>query len=94
VQRVITNDELRPILGRSPDKRNACELAAWDVDGSEVLELPKVENVAPSPAETRPDAPQAKRKPAPMPANDIEDEQPTSIYERQAMVYREVWGQP
>jgi len=94
VQRVITNDDLRPILGRSPDKRNACELAVWDVDGSEMLELPKAESVAPSPVETRPDAPQAKRKPAPMPANDIEDEQPANIYERQAQVYREMWGQP
>lgn len=93
VQRVITNDELRPILGRSPDKRNACELAAWDIDGSETLELPKVETIAPSPVETRPDAPQAKRKPAPVPANDIEDEQPANIYERQVMVYREMWGQ-
>ena len=56
-----------------------------------MLELPKVDAAAPSPVETRPDAPQAKRKPAPMPANDI-DEQPANIYERQAMVYRECGG--
>jgi hypothetical protein len=64
VQRVITNDELRPILGRSPDKRNACELAVWDVDGSEVVEAPAMPDATP----TRPDAPQAKRA---EPANDV-----------------------
>lgn len=36
VQRVIDNDELRPILGRSPDKRNACELVTWSVVADEV----------------------------------------------------------
>lgn len=57
VQRVITNDELRPILGRSPDKRNACELAAWDVDGSET--------VSPEPTATESPAPNR------IPANDL-----------------------
>jgi hypothetical protein len=35
VSRVIDNDEVRKILGRSPDKRNACELATWNVDPGE-----------------------------------------------------------
>jgi hypothetical protein len=36
VLRVIDNDALRKRIGRSPDKRNASELAFLDVDGSEV----------------------------------------------------------
>lgn len=40
VLRVITNDELRLIIGRSPNKRNACELAVHDVDGEEQAEEP------------------------------------------------------
>lgn len=39
VLRVIDNDELRKRLGRSPDKRNACELAFLDVDGTEAAEM-------------------------------------------------------
>jgi hypothetical protein len=40
VSQVITNDEMRKptLLGRSPDKRNACELAVWDIDGSAAAE--------------------------------------------------------
>lgn len=75
VQRVITNDELRPILGRSPDKRNACELAVWDVDGSEVHEVPTPQEAAPAHS----DAPQSTRQPIATPqvarvaANDFAD---------------------
>jgi hypothetical protein len=29
-RRVISNDELKKILKRSPDRRNACELAVWE----------------------------------------------------------------
>ncbi len=91
VQRVITNDELRPILGRSPDKRNACELAAWDVDGSEVHEAPPPEE-APAAAPTRPNAPQAKSH---EPANDIitEDFDGMGMSERLDMFTRIAWGQ-
>lgn len=35
VSRVITNEEVKAILGRSPNHRNACELAVWAVDLSE-----------------------------------------------------------
>ena len=35
VLRVVDNDTLRKTLGRSPNKRNACELAVLDVDGDE-----------------------------------------------------------
>lgn len=38
VLRVIDNDALRKLIGRSPDKRNACELAFLDVDGTEAAE--------------------------------------------------------
>ncbi len=31
VQRVISNDEVRALIGRSPNHRNACELAVWPV---------------------------------------------------------------
>ncbi|WP_437623376.1 hypothetical protein [Sorangium sp. So ce1151] len=30
-KRVLSNDALKKILGRSPDRRNACELAVWEV---------------------------------------------------------------
>lgn len=72
VTQVITNDALRPILGRSPDKRNACELAAWDVEGTDIQESP-----APSETETNPGTPQAilaeskKAKRHETPANDF-----------------------
>ena len=67
VQKVITNDDLRKVLGngQSPDERNACELAVWDVDGSEVEE-----NSAPEPTETRHAQPLAK---AALQANDVFD---------------------
>lgn len=54
VQRVVENDALRKILGRSPNKRNACELAVWAVDlGEDSADepLPKKDelNLAPKP---------------------------------------------
>lgn len=36
VARVITNDEVERILHRHPDKRNACELAVWPVEVSDM----------------------------------------------------------
>ena len=33
-RRVISNDELKKILKRSPDRRNACELAVWEPTGA------------------------------------------------------------
>ncbi|WP_437647848.1 hypothetical protein [Sorangium sp. So ce362] len=30
-RRVISNEALKKVLGRSPDRRNACELSAWEV---------------------------------------------------------------
>jgi hypothetical protein len=79
VQRVITNDELRHPnkLGRSPDKRNACEFAVLDVDGTETTTLPPD-------AETNPGTPQAKRA---QPANDVEDMPTLSHYDRYAAAY-------
>lgn len=52
VQRVIDNDDIRKILGRSPDKRNACELAVWDVVDSEAQAAPSepVDRIALPPA--------------------------------------------
>jgi hypothetical protein len=92
VQRVIDNDDVRKILGRSPDRRNACELAVWDVDGSEVQAQPET----PQPVTVSPPAavaPAAPRKPQPRPANDTaENDAMPNIYERQAMVYGEMWG--
>lgn len=66
VARVIDNDEIRKILGRSPDKRNACELAVADVDGGEA---PVVE--AEASAEESP-APRRSRRAA-RPAQDDDD---------------------
>lgn len=43
VEHVIENDEVREILGRSPDKRNACELAVWDVSGQDPAAEPDEE---------------------------------------------------
>jgi hypothetical protein len=93
VQRVISNDELRKPdkLGRSPDKRNACELAVWDVDGSE-----KTENAPPEPKATLPDSPQAKTAPAPAkkrskPAND--DFEPIDAYGGADSMLSALWGQ-
>lgn len=40
VQQVISNGEVRKMLGRSPDKRNACELAVWKIDGSAANDVP------------------------------------------------------
>ncbi len=33
-RRVVSNDELKKILKRSPDRRNACELAVWEPSGA------------------------------------------------------------
>jgi hypothetical protein len=35
VMRVIDNDDVRRVIGRSPDKRNACELAVWDASAED-----------------------------------------------------------
>lgn len=46
-RRVISNDVLRKALGRSPDRRNACELAVWDVRALDAYEdAPALANVA------------------------------------------------
>lgn len=57
VSQVILNEEVAKLIDRSPDKRNACELAVWDVDGSE----PTLAAPMNSDPDTRPDSPQAKR---------------------------------
>ena len=90
VYRVISNDELRPHLdGDSPDERNACELAVWDVDGSEA------QDETPPPAETRPDSPQAKAatpaKKRSKPAND--DFEPIDAYGGADSMLSALWGQ-
>jgi hypothetical protein len=90
VLRVLTNDELRRFLdGESPDERNACELATWDVDGSEAHEAPPPETPAAAP--TRPDAPQAKRL---APANDVhESMDDLDMSDRLDAFTRMSWGQ-
>lgn len=75
VQRVITNDELRPIIGRSPDRRNACELAVLDVDGSEPL---------PQTAST---TGKTIAEPAPPPSNDVDEPVAVSHYDRYAAAF-------
>lgn len=50
--RVISNDELKAILGRSPDRRNACELAAWPVT-AEDRAAAKLLSASPAPAGPR-----------------------------------------
>jgi len=40
VHEVISNDDMRRVLGRSPNKRDACMLAALDLDGGEQLAQP------------------------------------------------------
>lgn len=94
VLRVIDNDELRPILGRSPNKRNACELAALDVDGED-----SQEDAAPPPAYTAPEqagqAPALAPAPAPRrPSPAVEaEEAPRSPFGYQDDLYRSMWGQ-
>jgi hypothetical protein len=96
VQRVIDNDELRKQLQRSPDKRNACELAVWDVDGTEEhthAETPSAPSpLAPEAATVVTSSATSKPKPRHRPANDTENDPMPNIYERQAMVYGEMWG--
>jgi hypothetical protein len=100
VQRVIDNDDIRKMLGHSPDERNACELAVLNTDGSETqaqTETPAASTEpypqASSPAANIPQAPVAspKRRRS-QPANDTENDAMPNIYERQAMVYGEMWG--
>ncbi len=83
VQRVIDNDEVQKILGRSPDKRNACELAVWDVDGSEA-ETAQTAGFGDTTAPT----------PRAIPREDFEVdlEEPTNIYERHAQASASLWG--
>jgi phage terminase large subunit len=38
-KKVITNEAIKKILGRSPDRRNACELAVWPARAAEVVEV-------------------------------------------------------
>jgi hypothetical protein len=96
VLKVIENDALRPRIGRSPDKRNACELAFLDVDGSEVaandVEQPAAKTEQAPVAEREAVAADRKKTPrAPSPpADDIEEV--GSIYDRQAQVYAALWG--
>lgn len=52
VQQVISNDEVRKMLGRSPDKRDACALAVWKVDTGATEEIP-------APPPSLPEAPTA-----------------------------------
>lgn len=78
VQRVITNDELRAVLGRSPDKRNACEFAVWDVDGSEVAPTT-------TPNEAEPGATVSPL--VAVAANDVDEPIVMSHYDRYAAAY-------
>jgi hypothetical protein len=86
-----TNDELRPQLGgNSPDELNACQLAAYDVDGSEARES------APPASEARPVAEAAAASPAvrPAPANDVhESMDDLDMSDRLDAFTRMSWGQ-
>jgi hypothetical protein len=87
VLRVVTNDELRPHLdGESPDERNACELAAWDVDGTETTTLPPD-------AETNPGTPQAKRAAPANNTNQYDEFEGVDMADRLDMFMRHTWGQ-
>jgi hypothetical protein len=68
VSRVIDNDEVKKILGRSPDKRNACELATWNVDPGEAVAAEAGREDEPPPLA----ASKAARRPA-RPALDEDD---------------------
>jgi hypothetical protein len=96
VLRVIDNDDLRKRLGRSPDKRNAAELAFLDVDGSEgETEAPPAPAVAQELVhrDVKPEnvvAAPRQRAVRALPEDDI---QPVgTVYDRQAAVYRDMWG--
>ncbi len=41
VMRVVSNDELREQIGRSPDQRDACQLAVWPVTAEDLEALQK-----------------------------------------------------
>lgn len=100
VQRVITNDELRHRnrLGRSPDKRNACELAVWSVDGvneteadarPEVTEEEVLAALIVDKGESRPEIGAAV---VPARQEPCEHASTLSVHERLAAVYRTQWG--
>lgn len=79
--RVIDNDTMRTRIGRSPDKRNACELAFLDVDGSEAEQAvesddPSVESAAAALASTRAGRP-ARPRPASRHLDDDDGPLPT-----------------
>jgi hypothetical protein len=78
VMRVISNDELRALIGRSPNHRNACELAVWPVRAEdENAELPDAELLP------------AKRK-----AKRADEEAPRQDYYGDADAgMRAVWGE-
>lgn len=93
VLRVIDNDDLRKRIGRSPDKRNAAELAFLDVDGTEGASAAPVEAKPAGAASEGPAAPsaaQARQKPRTEPEDDIQAV--GSVFDRQASVYRDLWG--
>lgn len=71
VLRVIDNDEIRKRLGRSPDKRNAAELAFLDVDGSEAPA--EAAEAAPAAARSAGTTPRPPRRPPARPSYDDED---------------------
>lgn len=51
-RRVLSNEEIKKLLGRSPDRRNACELAVWD-PASTRADSPEEEPPAQEPAKRR-----------------------------------------
>lgn len=90
VLKVIENDELRKRIGRSPDKRNACELAFLDVDGTEG-EAEEVERDMGAPPEKLEAIVRgaARRR---YPSTEDEPRRPMSIFERHDSAMRSVWG--
>jgi hypothetical protein len=87
VLRVISNDELREQLGgNSPDERNACEMSALDIDGSEPL--PEVS--------AQPASEPAVAKHTPRPANDVRTRPTTATqanaFSRYNAVFARQWG--
>ena len=69
LEHVILNDDMRKpgSLGRSPDLRNACELAVHNVEPNEA------EASTPAPAEAATEAPREEKPRAIVPANDVDE---------------------
>lgn len=77
VHEVISNDDVRRSLGRSPNKRDACMLAALDLDGSEQ-----------APAQAAPTAPANQTSPS---AHETQVFTP-SAHQRHDAIYASLWG--